>query len=510
MNSAEALKTPPDQMLEPAHQRAVMGAGAWLVSSFVALSLANYIFSLAMSRRLSIGDYGSFGIASSILLLEGLVASAGFPWMLSTLVSRNEGAERRTVRAQALAIALIGNVTLGVLTASMVAMASAGLIAHHPLIPVLLALTAFATCINAVWYGLYQGERRFPLLASLRSGEAVTKVVIGTGLVMAGFGLNGAVGGSAIAAVCMVVWGATRVRAFAWPRQRRSFHIRVAQALGWTAVSLFGLALLMNMDIVAVRALGVGATASAGAGYYQAAAVLARAPVFVGLAVVNAVFPFLARGAVEPGQERNLLSLTVRVLTLGPLPVAVVLSAAPSQAIAFFFPPSYAPAIRLLQLTAIAAFPLVTLATVVTCLQATDGMRRAAIAVVPAVVIEAVCLVVLVPRIGALGAACAALVAASVGGGVSLAVMPRRWVSPALSRLGPVVVGWIVLAVAVMMVPMTPRLWIPETVLLYALFLLVVWALGGFSLAELLPIVPGCARATAGKMAACEGRWRGK
>lgn len=508
MGVAKPVGVQPEVRGEAHDQREVVGAGAWLVSSFIALSLANYVFSLAMSRLLSIEDYGSFGVVSSILLLEGLVATSGFPWLLSTLISRNEGAEREDVRARALGAALVGNAALGAVTGGIIALTLAGLIARHPLVPLLIAITAFATCVNAVWYGLEQGERRFPLLAGLRSGEAIIKVVFGTGLVVAGLGLEGAVGGSAVAACCMAVWGATRVRSFAWPRRGSWLHIHNPRALGWTGAAQLGLALLMNIDILAVRGLGIGPNAAAGAGYYQAAVVLARAPVLVGLAVLSAGFPFLARGSANPQDERKLVSMMARVLALGPLPIAIVLAAAPKSAIAFFFPPSYAPAVRLLQLTAITAFPLIVLSGVVTTLQATEGMKRAALAVIPAAIIESILLVVLVPRVGPLGAAWASLIAASAGAGVSLLVAPRGWTSPTLSRLAPIIVGWTVLCTAAMMIPITPKLWIFEAAALYTLFLLVVWLFGGLSFAELILVVPNVARTPIRTLANYESRLR--
>src|SRR5690348_16242968 len=119
--SVDAVDDAAETADHPADHHELVGAGAWLVSSFVVLSLANYAFSLAMSRKLSIEDYGSFGVVSSVLLLEGLVATSGFPWVLSTLVSRHGGSEGRTVRAQALGVAVLGNAGVGVLTGVAVA-----------------------------------------------------------------------------------------------------------------------------------------------------------------------------------------------------------------------------------------------------------------------------------------------------------------------------------------------------------------------------------------------------
>lgn len=479
---------------EAPQQKQMVSAGLWLVSAFVVLSLTNYLFSLVMSRKLSVEDYGSFGVISSVLLLEGLVASAGFPWVLNAVVSRNDADEHVMLRARTLGAALAGNIGIGLVSGGCVALVVARLIPHHPLVPLLVALTALTTCINAVWYGLFNGERRFPLLAGIRSGEACLKVVLGTWLVVAGWGLAGAVAGSTIPSALMVFFGASRVRSIARPRRQSWSQASSLRTVLWTMVAQLGLALLMNIDILGVRALAHGAGATAGAGYYQAAAVLARAPVLVGISILNAGFPFLARRVRATGDAHRLIGTLVRALGLGPLPVALILSAAPAGAIGYFFPASYAPAAVLLRVISLTAFPLVALSLVVTTLQAIDGMRRGAIAVVPAVTLEAVLLVVLVPRFGAIGAAWAALAGAVPGMVVAVRVMPRRWRGTAASHLPRLIIAWAVVAGAAATIRVPARLWIVEAAGLYTLFLVLAWLLRALSAAELEPVVPKIVR----------------
>jgi len=115
--------------VEHVGHRQLLSAGAWLVLSFAILSVVNYAFSLALSHLLSITDYGSFGVLSSILLLQGLVATAGFPWMLSATVARYPGPEHVGIRTRTLSTALLGNAALGVASSLLVAAAVAQLAA---------------------------------------------------------------------------------------------------------------------------------------------------------------------------------------------------------------------------------------------------------------------------------------------------------------------------------------------------------------------------------------------
>lgn len=488
--------------------RDLLGAGGWVVLSFIILSGTNYAFSLVLSRLLSVADYGSFGVLSSILLLAGLVSTAGFPWMLSSSVARHPGPEHAAYRTSLLATAGLGNLLLGIVTGTAVGFAAARLIPGHAAIPWLAGAAVCAIFINAVWLGLYQGERRFPLLSGLRSGEAVSKALIGVALVVGGFGLEGAVGGAVAGAMLAAVWGATRVRNLERPRTGGFLERAILPSVGWIALAQLGLALLMNLDILAVRALGTGAEGTVGAGYYQAAIVLARAPVFVGIALLNAIFPFLAKAYGEIEAERRLMRTTLRVIALAPLPVAVLLAAAPGPAIHFFFPASYAPAIPLLRLTAASGIPLIVLAAAIIPMQATQAMRAAAAAVVPAVAVEVVLLVVLVPRMGADGAAWSSLVATTVGAILVWIGGARRWTLAMIVPSPVVVVALTALAGVAVVVPMPGRTWPLVSAVLGAGFLLFLWLMRGVSATEIMPLVPQALRPALEWIASHEPRKR--
>lgn len=470
----------------------LVSAGGWVVASFFVFSSANYAFSLALSRILSVPDYGSFGVISSVLLLEGLVATAGFPWMLSITVARHPEPEHAGIRSAALSTALIGNALLGLVTGAVVALGLSRLIHHHAAVPVLAGLAAFFICANAVWLGLYQGERRFPLQAGLRTADSLVKAAVGVGLAVVGFGLDGAVGGVIVGAALVTVWGALRVRGFGKPASW--IDRSVLPIVAWTAMAQLGFGLLMNMDILAVRALGTETSGVAGAGYYQAASVLSRAPVYVGLAILNAVFPFLAGSDGDRGAEARLVRTSLRVIALVPVPVTVLLIAAPAPAVAFFFPATYAPAAPLLRLNAIAGLALISLGAAVYWLQATRGMRSAALAVSPAVAVELIALLYSVPRFGPVGAAWSLLAGATFGTVLAWTQVLRRWpvrsIAPA-ARLAPALIG---LGLAAGLLPLHGRLWVIESLLLGIGFLVAVWLLRGVSLMEFVPLSPAPAR----------------
>lgn len=485
-------------------------AGLWVVSSFFLLSAANYGFSLVVSHLLGVADYGSFGVVSSVLLLEGLIATSAFPWMLSATVARNPGLHLARTRSSALSTAIIGNLLLGLVSGAIVVLSLQRLVPGHPLVSIFGAVAALAICVNAVWLGLYQGERRFPLLSFLRAGEAILKTMFGLTLMVAGFGLEGAVGGAIAGAVLMAAWGATRVRGIPFPRRGTWWDARVMPSVTWTAAAQLGLALLMNLDILAVRGLGTGAAGNVGAGYYQAATLLARAPVFIGLALLNAVFPFLARRAGDRAAEMRIIRTVLRVTAIVPAPAAVLLLAAPAPAIRFFFPASYGPAVDLLRINAATALSLMVLAAAVIPLQATNRMKRAALAVIPAVVVEGALAVIAVPQIGAEGAAYAALVATSVGAVLAVLLARDHWplleLMPSRSVFGCLAI----FGMGALVIPMPGRTWPLASLGLGSMFLLLLWCSRALSVSELLPLAPPVAREPLQRLLRLEGAYRGR
>jgi O-antigen/teichoic acid export membrane protein len=488
--------------------REIAGAGVWVVSSFALLSGANYAFSLVLSRLLGITDYGSFGVLSSVLLLEGLIASSAFPWMLSAIVARFPGAEHVQIRSTALSTAMVGNIVLGLTSGAIVAFTVGRLIPGHPMVAVFGAVAALAICVNAVWLGLYQGERRFALLAFLRAGEAVLKGVFGIILIIAGFGLEGAVGGAIGGAVAMAVWGASRLRGVVLPDRHTWWDSQILPSVTWTAAAQLGLALLMNLDILSVRALGVGTNGTLGAGYYGASTLLARAPVFIGLAILNAIFPFLARRRGDLVAETHLVRMVLRVTWLIPVPAAVIFLAAPGPALRFFFPASYGPAVDLLRINAGTGIALIALAAAVVPLQAVNRMKEAAIAVVPALCLDVVAMAYTVPHFGTIGAAYSALGATTVGAILAWMTAARYWRMRLVLPKVAIMSSAVMLGLVTMIMPMPGRTWPVAAGLLMFAYLLLVWVLRGLSVEELLPLVPSFAHPPLQSLIRLEARWR--
>ena len=263
-----------------------------LVASFASASLLNYVFGLAAGWLLGPADFGLLAFAQTLLLIGGLILETGIPWSLARALAHAPP----TAQAGLVRGALVANVGLALCLASLVAVLfiagpfCAGLEQFSILLVVCISLVCIA--VSTVIRGALQGVERFWAVAAVQISEVSSKTCAGLGLVLLGQGVVGALAGFAIGggvAICLSLWLARGLlrphpsaRALDLPRLR-------------PAVSIFGaliaFALLLNLDLLAVKLLVPDQRALAG--YYQAAIMLANLPCYL---VTAAIVPLLLRG----------------------------------------------------------------------------------------------------------------------------------------------------------------------------------------------------------------------
>ena len=221
---------------------------------------------------------------------------------------------------------------------------------YEPLM-IAVAITVAALGIGSVPHAGLQGLFRFGHVSSVRVIEAAANIVISVTLVVLGLGALGALSGFAAAAVlaCLLYVLFILDKPF-WRVRGWDNLSAVRQAVPMT-LAVFGGVLLTNIDLLAVKFLTGQGLSDELAGAYQVAAVLARAPYFVGTALVAAFYPRIAQEWSERAAENRIQKteyrthseqVLLRWLALGILPMNVILAAAAPAVVLFFFPERYA------------------------------------------------------------------------------------------------------------------------------------------------------------------------
>jgi O-antigen/teichoic acid export membrane protein len=406
---------------------------ALVIGAFVVTSLLNYAFGVGLSWFLEPALYGVLGVAQALLLLSALVVSAGFSWTANYDVAKGVDDGTRT----RFRTAWLANLALGALLAVGLQLAyHLGILdlgpAYAAVIP-LVGVTTFLLAARAVVNGAAQGLYRFGAVAANQVLEVGVKFAAGLALVAAGWGVSGVLAAFALGALLALAHSLWVVRGAQLWRGTGWFDARVLTLTGPLFVGMLGPALMLNLDILGLRLLAPPGRGDELAGFYQAAVILPRIPVFTARSLLTVLFSYAAGTAAVPAtratrragqgnrqtRKEDYSQAALRLWQRLLLPAGLALALAPEAALRIFFPEAYLAAAGALRVAAVGGL-LLSLVTLLAGVAQAGGQRRApALAAAAGAGAQMVVLAWLVPRWGPLAAA-TSLVAA---GAVSLLVL---------------------------------------------------------------------------------------
>jgi O-antigen/teichoic acid export membrane protein len=197
--------------------------------------------------------------------------------------------------------------------------------------------------------------------------------------------------------------------------------------------ALLGMALLLNLDIVALK-LGSHGNRSV-VGLYQAGITLANAPYYLASALIPILFTQIKRlSGIR--QTLPIVVDTVRLALIVLLPIECLLMVAPATILGALFPAVYRTGATTLRLLALGNSALIPVAILAAVFQATGNAKTAARILLAVTAGEALALTLIVPTWQATGAAAtfsaATLTALVVLASAYYVALDRPLVTPAL------------------------------------------------------------------------------
>jgi len=279
--------------VEPKPQRRnvrslVLGGSLVMLVSMMLVNGFNFAYNVFMARVLGPSEFGHINAAITILLIVSSV-SLSFQLVCAKFVARNEGLGAKSAIVKSL---------LGKAWVASLIIAGILFIAQKPFAAYLnlpdhwiLGLLALGVAVYAplgVKRGPMQGLCFFPRLGGNFVVEAFTRFAFGVGLVIAGYGVLGAVGAISAAVVM----------AYFLPPMPRELRVNAvtgepasfAEALQ-AIVFFIGQVIINNIDILLVKHFFPAEPA----GIYAAVAQIGRLLYFVcWFGIVNAMFPVAA------------------------------------------------------------------------------------------------------------------------------------------------------------------------------------------------------------------------
>ena len=343
--------------LRQALARTDAGSAAGLAGATLANNAIQLVFTVIFTRLLGTGGYGSLAALISAFLLL-LVAGQSMQVAAAREVALERlgppGRMRATLHAWMRRILVAG-----------LAAAAASAILREPLaalmgVPEHPWAAAAIVPTGCLWLGLslqrgaLQGVRAYRPVGLSIVAEAVLRLVIGLVLVAAGLGVTGALLGTPLAfAVLIVALDRSLQARLGPPAAAPASHppLRDLIGTGWVAIAaLFCLAALQNVDlIVARRELPHDL-----AGSYAAAAVAAKAVVFVAIGLGLQLLPDATRRAARGEDPQPVLGRALLVLALVAVPALLIFTLWSETVLRLAFGPDFTSASGALPLLALA------------------------------------------------------------------------------------------------------------------------------------------------------------
>jgi O-antigen/teichoic acid export membrane protein len=450
--------------------------------------LIGYLLHAFLARSLTPARYGVFGVVMVVLGWAEITVNNGVPSALQKFLpdgSLSESSVRRAAIHSQVGITVAVFLVLFLVSPWLAALLGNPALTGYLRVAFLDVLVMGA---YAYYRGVLNGWRAFRQLSLTIAAYSLTKLLAIVLLVVAGYGVEGALVGNIVASFGGLAAGFFWIRRRDARRKAMSSNAPAARdaASGEAAISdnepqpgtgqgfgerqilafvlpavLFTLAsnLLLGLDLMGVQAF-VGDPDPVG--YYAAAVNLANAPRLVLLAFSFALLPSLSHAisARNLPQTRHYLQQTIRLLALVLLPILALVTATAGPLVTFVFSAAYLPAAPILTVLIFVYAAYTVYITLVTSLLA-ENKPRQALAVPAALLPLAVVLIWLgIARFGVMGAAYAALLSVGLAAAVVIGYVFYRF-RPVLdlrSLVRVLLASLVVFAMA--------RLWMPSGLVL--------------------------------------------
>lgn len=279
-------------------QATVLSGSVIMLVAMMLVNLFNFAYNVVMARMLGPGAFGHINVAVTLLLMASCISLA-FQLVCSKFVARGHAdSAKAAIVHKLLSKAWIISVALGALLFLAQKPIASYLNLPSPWIIGILSIGIAAYAPLGVRRGAMQGVCAFPRLGSNFVLEAMTRFFVGAGLVVAGYGVLGAVGAisAAVIAACLL------------PRLPRQLRVtpgaaeKLSMAEAVQAIVFFvGQVIINNTDILLVKHFFPADPA----GIYAAISQIGRLLYFAAwFGVVNAMFPVAAASGTEESKSK--------------------------------------------------------------------------------------------------------------------------------------------------------------------------------------------------------------
>jgi stage V sporulation protein B len=243
--------------------------------------------------------------------------------------------------------------------------------------------------------------------------EVFLKLLVGIGLVYLGYGVVGALTGFLVGGLLTLIIMIYLLRGFKFWKSKEWMDFKVFSFALPMFFGALGITLIQNLDILGIKFLTERVISNELAGYYQAALILARIPLFVVGVIMMAIFPFISKYSRSGSEVYSSTSLRFALLFIFPVTLAIALI--PEAFIKLIFPEVYTVGAQALAVVAIGMGFLAIILVLAQIFQALGKPRLPAIILMVTVLLQIIFLLILTPKFGLVGAALSTTLACLFG-----------------------------------------------------------------------------------------------
>jgi O-antigen/teichoic acid export membrane protein len=461
----------------------------WQMMGFATVTVCGYIVAVLLARNFGPAVFGIYGVVYSVLMATELMLRLGVPQALTKLIGGAPDGGGVGLQNTGITLTLIVN-----LAGFAIFWMAAPYVAEALHVPFGARLFRIAI-LDIPFYALFvtlshilNGRRKFLYTGLAHCGYGLAKVA---GVVIMLMTDTLSIAGALYVNVSASIVG---MAILLIPVRIGSYRPTLSAQAGVIALAIpitigdVGLQVLLGIDLWLLNALGTAITADI-KGAYVAAISLARLPNVVAHVLTAVLVPSIARalGAGEREAAGRLVIGTMRFMAVLVLPVCALVAANAAEAMQLLFSDEYLSGTSFLVLLVFAqglGFTLVS--AMLAILIGAGASRVAAQRIYIALAIAIALNLILIPLIGAMGSALAALFS-FVTAGFLLARLVRQhlgvlleWRATLLALLVSMAVG-----IAGWLIPAAGWMLLVEIVGLGLAYLGIVWAMGLVSLADL-------------------------
>ena len=374
--------------------------------------LSGYALNVFLARHFGPELYGVYGVVMAVLVWAEIFVINGIPTAMQKFLAESPSAALfRLGRRMQFGYTLVILLLFAALTPAI----SAWL--HEPDFKKFLWIAAPDILLYGLYWfylGAHNGLHRFDSQALIVIFYGLSKVASSIGLVLAGVGIAGAFIGNFLGSAVGLAIGLWRLNRASLVETTVSEHYSRLTKFA-APIILYSLSLnaVFYLDLLFVKRFLPPVVA----GYYTAAATIARVPYFIFLGLGFSILPVLSRALAQQNvaETRRLLRQTMRLLFVLLAPVLALVIPNAGSIIAFLYTDAYQPATPILPLLIISIVLYTFWMVFSTIMSAASKPDRAFQLSLVAAVADVILCWILVPRWEGRGAALATLGASACG-----------------------------------------------------------------------------------------------